>query len=117
MAQLQASTVDGTITSLRTDNITTTSKNLQLEDRDKIVLCNNTSPITITVAPDSTVNFPIGSIVYVNSNGSASVTLAAGSGVTLTRSGTLFSGEELYVRKRSANSWIVVNQARRSGVK
>jgi hypothetical protein len=117
MAQLQASTVDGVVNSLRTDNTTTTSKNLQLEDRDKVVLCNNTSPITITVVPDSTVNFPIGSIVYICRNNTGSVTLAAGSGVTLTRSGDLSSGEELYIRKRSANSWMVVNQAQRSGVR
>jgi hypothetical protein len=110
MAQLQATTVDGVLNSLRPDNITTTSKDIQLADRDKVVACNNTSAITITVPADSTVNFPIGSVVYIARVNTGAVTLAAAGGVTLTRFGTLANNEELYVRKRAANSWITVDQ-------
>lgn len=117
MANLQETTVDGVAISVRTDNITTASKNLQLSDSGKVVLCNNTSPIIITVANDSTVNFPIGSLVYICRLNTGSVTLSADAGVSLTRTGDMSEGEELYVRKRSANTWIVVNQAQRSGVR
>jgi hypothetical protein len=110
MAQLQATTVDGTLVSLRTENVTTASKTLQLADRDKVVACNNTTTITITIPADATVNFPVGSVVYIAKVNSGTVNLAAAAGVTANRTGELAAGEELYCRKRAANSWIVVDQ-------
>lgn len=112
MAQLQATTVGGTLVSLRTENTTSTSKTLQLADQDKVVACTNSSPtnITITVPNDSTVNFSVGAVVYVARVGTGGVTLAAAGGVTVTRTGNLGSNEELYLRKRAANSWVTADQ-------
>jgi hypothetical protein len=110
MAQLQATTVDGTLVSLRTENVTTTSKTLELTDRDKVVACNNTTTITVTIPADATVNFPVGSVVYIAKVNSGTVNLAAAVGVTVNRTGELAVFEELYCRKRAANNWIVVDQ-------
>lgn len=109
MAQLQATTVNGVLTDLRTENITTSSKSLATADRNKVVACTNSSDITITVPNDATVNFPIGSVVYIARFGSGSVTLAGAGGVTVTRLGDLAQDEELYVRKRASNYWVVVD--------
>jgi hypothetical protein len=111
MAQLQATTVDGVLNSLRTDNIQTNSYSLLLTDRDRVVVMNNSSEATVTVPNDSTTNFPVGSMVYVSRIGAGAVTLSAGSGVTVSRTGQFASGEEVFLRKRSANNWFVVDQA------
>ena len=101
--------VNGVVNSVRTENIKTASHTLSLADRDKVVAMNNSTAATVTIPPDSSVDFPIGSVVYINRVGSGSVTLAAGAGVTVTRTGNFAEQEELYCRKRAANSWIVVD--------
>jgi len=111
MANLQASDVGGTLTSLRLENTTTVSKTLQLADRDRVVSCNNTSNITITIPADGTVAFPVGSVVYINKVNTGAVQLAAEGGVTISRTGTLAFNEEMFVRKRAANNWIVIDAA------
>ena len=52
----------------------------------------------------------MGSIVYIARINTGAVTLAAGGGVTLSKTGTLGSNEELMCRKRSANNWIIVDR-------
>ena len=80
-----------------------------MADRDKVVNMNNGADATLTIEPDATTNFPVGSVIYINRTGAGAVTLAAGAGVTLTRSGNFASNEEIYIRKRAANSWITVD--------
>ena len=109
MANLQATTVDGTVTALRQENATTVSKTLAIADRDKVVACTNSGSITITVPNDSTTNFPIGSVVYISRVGSGAVTLAAAGGVTINKTGQFAEAEEIYCRKRAANNWVVVD--------
>lgn len=104
--------VNGVVNSLRTENIKTTSHTLTLADRDKVVAMNNTGSESVTVPPDSSVDFPVGSIVYINRLNSGGVTLSEGAGVSLTRTGNLAENEEIYIRKRAANSWIVVDVPR-----
>lgn len=112
MAQLQATTVNGTLNSLRTENVQTGSYTLALSDRDKVVAMNNTSAATVTIPSDSTVNFPIGSIVYINRINNGVVTLAAASDVTISTTGNLATFEELFVRKRDNNFWMVIDVPR-----
>ena len=99
----------GTVTSLRTENIKTASYTLALEDRDKVVAFNGTSAQTVTVPPNSTVAFPTGSVVYINRINTGTLALAAGAGVTLTKTGSFSANEEIYCRKRDTNTWIVVD--------
>jgi hypothetical protein len=110
MANLQATTVNGTLNALKTENNTTASRALALTDRDRVVACTNTSAITITVPADASVNFPIGSVVHIARSGTAAVTLAAAGGVTVTAVGALGPNEEIMLRKRAANNWLVVER-------
>jgi hypothetical protein len=101
--------IAGTLNSLYTENTTTSSKSFELADRNKVISCTNTSPITITVPTNSSVAFPIGSVVYVYRNGTGTVTIAAAGGVTLNKTGTMNLGEEFYCRKRADNEWVIVD--------
>jgi len=109
MADLQATTVNGTLVALRQENTTTASKNLALADRDKVIACTNSGAITVTIPNDSTVNFPVGSVVYIARVGNGAVALAAAAGVTASKTGAFGDGEEVYCRKRAANNWVVVD--------
>jgi len=115
MAQLQATTVNGTLNSLRTENIQTGNYTLQLADRDRVVAMNNSTAATVTIPNDSTVNFPIGSLVYIARINSGDVTLAVASGATVTAVGPFATSEEMCVRKRAANTWIVIDVPRPPG--
>ena len=99
--------VGGTIVSLRLENVYTSSTTLSLADSAKVVAMNNTSDATVTVPPNSSIAFPIGSVVYVARYNSGKVTLAAGAGVSLTRTGTFAANELITLRKRSENGWHV----------
>ena len=91
-------------TSTQTGNYT-----LALTDAGGVVFFNNTSSAQVTVPADGTVNFPVGSIVYVYRGNTGSVELIAGGGVTLTKTGQMSSGEQVYLRKRASNNWVVVD--------
>lgn len=109
MAELQATVVDGVVTSVRTENQKSTSHTLELADRDKVVAFVGTGAQTVTVPTDAAVNFPIGSVIYIGRFGIGSLQLTAAGGVTLTRTGGFGANEEIYIRKRGANSWNVVD--------
>lgn len=109
MAQLQASSVNGTITSLRLDNEKTGNHTLELADRDRVVAFTGSSPQTVTIPTDASVNFPIGSVIYLGRYGAGSLTLAAQGGVTVSKIGTFSPNEEMYIRKRASNNWIVID--------
>jgi len=61
----------------------------------------------VTIPNDSTVNFPIGSLVYVNRLNSGTVTISAASGVNIL--GLVLNQleplTEIGFRKRAANTW------------
>jgi len=44
----------------------------------------------------------------MNKTGNGAVSLAAAAGVSLTKEGDFADNEEIYIRKRSANNWIVI---------
>jgi hypothetical protein len=102
-------TVNGTARSLRTENLKTASHTLELVDRDRVVAFNGTSPQTVTVPTDAAVAFPDGSVIYINRLNTGTLTLAASGGVTITKTGTFAASEEIYVRKRASNNWVVVD--------
>jgi hypothetical protein len=101
--------VDGTVRHLVTENTYTADHSVALADRNKVINMNNSSPATITIETDATTNFPIGSIIYMNRTGTGTVALAAAGGVTISKTGSFGEKEEIYIRKRSANNWIVVD--------
>jgi len=101
--------VDGTVRSLRTEVTQTTAYTIALSDRDKVVNMNNGTDVQVIIPNDSTTNFPVGSVVHINRTGSGNVTLTKEAGVTVNKEGLMFANEELLVRKRAANNWIVVD--------
>jgi hypothetical protein len=101
--------VAGTVNSLRSENLQTgASYTFALSDRDKVVTMNPSGTSTVTVPTNASVGFPIGTVLYLCNISAQIVTLAAAGGVTLTKSGTLSNGEELYLRKRASDSWVTV---------
>jgi hypothetical protein len=109
MASLQNTSILGTLSYYRTENAQTANYILALSDHGRVVSFSGALGQTVTVPNDSTVNFPVGAVVYINKVGSGTVTLAAAGGVSLSKTGNLGSSEELYIRKRAANTWIVVD--------
>ena len=109
MANLQASDVAGVLTSLRTENVKTGDHTLDLSDRDKVVAFTSSSAQSCTVPSDSNVNFPIGSVVYIGRFGTGSVSIVPDTGVTLSKTGTFSPDEEITIRKRANNTWVIID--------
>jgi hypothetical protein len=101
--------IEGTVNALVTDTTAQTSNyTLALTDRDQCVLFTNSADATVTVPPDSTA-FPVGSVVHILRAGAGKLTLAAGAGVTLSKTGTFAASEQITIRKRASNSWQVID--------
>ena len=109
MADLQTTIVDGTLVYRRATDTKTGSHQLALEDSGKVLEFTNTALATVTVPNNSVVAFPVGTIIYICFVGSATLTLAPATGVTLSREGGFGVNEEIYIRKRATNTWIVVD--------
>jgi hypothetical protein len=107
-------TVAGLATSLEVENVQTSSYTCVLSDAGKVVTMDNTGSATITIPPNSSVAFPIGTTISIARVNTGSVALTAGSGVTLTgntASGAMYASEELMCRKRSTDTWLVIHGA------
>ena len=80
-----------------------------LTDASKLVTLNNGSAITLTIPPNSSVAYPIGTKIDLLQIGAGQVTVAAGSGVTVNSTPTLklraqYSGGTCI--QYAANTWI-----------
>ena len=71
------------IEELNTNEHTGTTYTMALTDDGKVVEMNNASANTLTVPPNSSVAFPVGSQIVVLQTGAGQTTLAAGAGVTV----------------------------------
>jgi hypothetical protein len=106
--RVNALQVDGIANSLRTENNQTTSYTLQLADAGRVVRMNIASgSATVTVPNNSSVEFPVGTFLYILKTGAGTCTFAAAAGVTVSNTGTFGTNEEIYIRKRDTNEWIV----------
>lgn len=87
---------------------TGTSYTLVKEDAGKVVRMNNAAANTVTVPPNSSVGFPLGTRIPVRQVGAGTTSLVAGSGVTL--NGTLAlpgQNREVFVHKVGTDTWDV----------
>lgn len=86
-----ADAVDETVydveTEVKINTQTGTSYTLVLADAGKLITSNNAGSVTITVPPNSSVAFPIGTRIDVLSIGAGLTTLAQGAGVTISSKG------------------------------
>jgi hypothetical protein len=91
---------------------TGTSYTLVLADAGKLVERNNASANTLTVPPNSSVAFPVGTIIAVSREGAGTTTIVAGSGVTIqSEAGRLSIAaqyNEVALRKRGTDDWRLV---------
>ena len=100
------------IEELNTNEQTGTTYTLALTDDGKVVEMNNASANTLTVPPNSSVAFPVGSQIVVLQTGAGQTTLAAGAGVTVnSKDGNLKLSAQWCAAtliKRATDVWVVV---------
>lgn len=88
---------------------TGTSYTFGIDDADSVVEFDNASAITVTVPPNSSVAFALGTFIEIHQIGAGTVTVAAGSGVILLSRGSLLglAGQEAVagLRKVAADTW------------
>lgn len=90
-------------------NAQTGNYTVQASDAGKVIEMTSTFARTITIPPDSTVDFPVGTIIEFFRGGGGSVSIEPGAGVTINAVDDLRGLRALYssasIRKRSANTW------------
>jgi len=100
------------INELQQNEQTGTTYTLALADGGKVVEMNNASANTLTVPPNSSVAFPVGSQILVLQTGAGQTTLAAGAGVTVnSKDGNLKLSAQWCAAtliKRATDVWVVV---------
>ena len=104
-------TTSGNVISHIDTNEETASYTLLLADDGKIVEMNVASGNTLTVAPDSTTNFDIGTQILILQTGTGQTTLTQGAGVTINATPGLLLRERYSsatLIKRAANSWVAL---------
>jgi hypothetical protein len=94
-----------------TFNAQTASYTLVLSDMGKMVEVSNASANTLTVPPNSSVAFPIGTVIDILQTGAGQTTITAGSGVTINSA----IGLKLRARwspaslvKRATDTWVAL---------
>lgn len=84
---------------------------LALVDSGKAIEHNNTTTGTYTVPPNSSVAFPIGTVIEFYRMGTGTMTIAPGAGVTIRSPGNLLSLRAQYssasIRKRATDEWVL----------
>lgn len=87
-----------------------TTYTLVLADAGKIIELTSASAVNVTVPPNPSVAFPIGTVIEIVRIGAGTVTLVQGSGVTILTSISLVlraQNSSAILRKRSTDGWIV----------
>lgn len=87
----ELSTESGSVAPATVNAYTGIAETLALADAEAVCTFDNASPITVTVPPNSSVPFPIGTTIALYQIGAGQVTLAAGAGVTINSPGSLLS--------------------------
>jgi hypothetical protein len=83
---------------------TGTSYTTVLADNGKLVTLSNTSPITVTIPPFSSVAYPVGAQLNFSGINTGLVTFAQGAGVTIVSTGATASAPALRARYSSATA-------------
>lgn len=106
-----AHNADGTLKDI-VQNTQTASYTLVLGDSGKVVEMNVGSANNLTVPPNSSVAFPVGTLISVDQIGAGQTTIVAGSGVTIRSSGGMLKVKGQYssvsLRKRATDEWVLV---------
>jgi len=91
---------------------TGTSYTTVLGDDGKLITCDNASAITLTIPPNGTVAYGIGTQLNIMQLGAGQVTIAAGAGVTLRSAGSKLKTQAQYAVatccKIATDTWVVI---------
>ena len=91
---------------------TGTTYSVVLSDDGKLITCDNASSIALTIVPNSSVAFGIGTQINVMQLGAGTVTITAGAGVTLRSAGSKLKTDAQYAvatcLKIASDTWVVV---------
>jgi hypothetical protein len=83
-----------------------------LSDDGKLITCSNAASIALTIPPNSSVAYGIGTQINIAQLGAGTVTITAGAGVTLNSAGTKLKTDAQYALctcvKTDTNEWFVV---------
>ena len=110
---LTAAEMDAVATSMIAINAQTgVTYTTVLTDDGKLVTCDNASPIALTIPPNSSVAYGIGTQINVMQLGAGQVTITAGAGVTLRSAGSKLKTNAQYAVatccKIASDTWVVV---------
>ena len=83
-----------------------------LTDDGKFITCSNAASIALTIPPNSSVAYGIGTQINIAQLGAGTVTITAGAGVTLNSAGSKLKTDAQYAVatcvKTGTNEWFVV---------
>jgi hypothetical protein len=100
--------VPGSITLSSQQNVSYT---LQLTDLGTVVEMNASGPVTLTIPPSTQAGFSVGAVLWVARMGTGTVTIVAGTGVTIWSVGVNMQISAQYaevkLRQRILNTWVV----------
>ena len=110
---LLAAELDAVATAMIAINAQTgTTYTTVLSDDGKLITCSNAASISVTIAPNSSVAYGIGTQLNFAQLGAGQVTLVAGAGVTLNSEGSKLKLKGQYAVgtcvKTDTNTWFVV---------
>lgn len=107
---LTAHKEDGTLKDIE-QSTKVASYTLALSDAGKIIEMNVATANNLTVPPNSSVAFPIGTVIGIDQLGAGQTTIVAGSGVTIRSAGAIVKLANRYstavLRKRATDEWIL----------
>jgi hypothetical protein len=113
-------TANNTIIGLPSGNIsinnqTGTTYTTVLADNQKLITLANASPITATIPPNASVNYPVGAQITFARTAAGATTIVGGSGVTIQSTGAIATAPVLRAQFSTAtaiqtatNTWLVV---------
>jgi hypothetical protein len=110
---LLAAELDAVATAMIAINAQTgTTYTTVLSDDGKLITCSNAASISVTVPPNSSVAYGIGTQINIAQLGAGQVTITAGAGVTLNSAGAKLKTDAQYAVatcvKTDTNTWFVV---------
>ena len=110
---LLASELDAMATAMIALNAQTgTTYTTVLADDGKLITCDNASAIALTIPPNSSVAYGIGTQINIMQLGAGQVTITAGAGVTLRSAGTKLKTNGQYAVatccKIASDTWVVI---------
>ena len=110
---LLAAELDAVATAMIAINAQTgTTYTTVLADDGKLITCSNAAAISVTIPPNSSVAYGIGTQINFAQLGAGQVTLVAGAGVTLNSAGAKLKLSAQYAVatcvKTDTNTWFVV---------